>query len=202
MNITIRKETPNDYREAEEVTRKAFWNRYMPGCEEHYLVHKLREADEYLPELSYVAIADGKIVGAIYYATSYILDSNNNKTAVLTFGPVSVLPEYQRKNVGKTLVTETMKLALELHYKAIVICGVPAYYPKFGFLSCQTFGITMPNGATFPAFMAIEFEKGYLQAGKFFEPAIYHTLPRPEVEEYDRIFPEMEKLVLPGQWKK
>ena len=38
-NIIIRLETPADYRAVEELTREAFWNQYVPGCNEHYFVH-------------------------------------------------------------------------------------------------------------------------------------------------------------------
>lgn len=37
--ITIRNEREADYRAVEELTRKAFYNLYVPGCIEHYLVH-------------------------------------------------------------------------------------------------------------------------------------------------------------------
>jgi hypothetical protein len=39
MNIVVRNEAETDYRKAEDITRKAFWNLYFPGCNEHYLVH-------------------------------------------------------------------------------------------------------------------------------------------------------------------
>lgn len=42
MNITIRPETVNDHRIVEELTRNAFWDLYVPGCNEHYLVHLMR----------------------------------------------------------------------------------------------------------------------------------------------------------------
>ena len=37
--ITIRNETESDFREVEILTRKAFWNVNVPGCDEHYLAH-------------------------------------------------------------------------------------------------------------------------------------------------------------------
>ena len=46
-NLIIRKETKNDYYDTELMTMRAFWNLHGPGCNEHYLVHKLREAAEY-----------------------------------------------------------------------------------------------------------------------------------------------------------
>ena len=50
-HIIIRKETKEDDYAAELMTMRAFWNIHNPGCNEHLLVHKLREAEEYLPEL-------------------------------------------------------------------------------------------------------------------------------------------------------
>jgi putative acetyltransferase len=35
MDITIRLEGPKDHRIVEELTREAFWNLHMPGCDEH-----------------------------------------------------------------------------------------------------------------------------------------------------------------------
>jgi putative acetyltransferase len=35
----IRNEQIKDLREVEELTRKAFWNLNVPGCNEHYIVH-------------------------------------------------------------------------------------------------------------------------------------------------------------------
>ncbi|MDZ7836135.1 MAG: GNAT family N-acetyltransferase [Alkalibacterium sp.] len=50
-DIVIRKETEADYYAVERMTQLAFWNKYKPGCEEHYLVHQLRQDSAYLPEL-------------------------------------------------------------------------------------------------------------------------------------------------------
>ena len=35
--LQIRNETEKDYAIVEQITREAFWNLYVPGCEEHYL---------------------------------------------------------------------------------------------------------------------------------------------------------------------
>ncbi|MNP07147.1 hypothetical protein D3C76_991610 [compost metagenome] len=40
--IKIRNEEKTDYEKVEEITRKAFWNLYVLGCDEHYLVHVMR----------------------------------------------------------------------------------------------------------------------------------------------------------------
>ncbi len=37
------------------------------------------------------------------YTKAKLVDENNNEKEILTFGPISILPEYQRKDYGKNL---------------------------------------------------------------------------------------------------
>lgn len=37
--ICIRNERKEDYEAVERITREAFYNVYVPGCMEHYLIH-------------------------------------------------------------------------------------------------------------------------------------------------------------------
>lgn len=97
MDLTIRKENINDYRVVEELTREAFWNLNVPGCDEHYLVHILRNHPDFISEMDFVAEADNRIVGNIMYTRSYVVDENSNRLDTLTFGPLTVLPGYQRQ---------------------------------------------------------------------------------------------------------
>lgn len=46
--IKIRIEEETDYKKVEEITRNAFWNLYIPGCIEHYLVHVMRSHKDFL----------------------------------------------------------------------------------------------------------------------------------------------------------
>ena len=56
----------------ESVAKRAFWNLNMPGCDEHYLVHRLWNEPCYISELSLAAEVDNKIVGAILYSKAKI----------------------------------------------------------------------------------------------------------------------------------
>lgn len=201
-NIVIRPEKKEDYFDAEFMTKKAFWNLHKPGCDEHYLVHLLRDSEDYVEELSRVAELDGKIVGGIYYSKAYILDGED-KVEILTFGPLCVEPEYQNKGIGGKLLKETINIARDKGYQCIVIFGVPEYYPKHGFKTCDHFGITTKDGKNFDAFMGYEIvPDAFLNVkGRFFESEVFEQLNPDEVEEYDQKFPYMEKLVLPGQWQ-
>ena len=59
--VEIRPERPEDYRDVERMTQLAFWNKYRMGCDEHYLVHRLRSSRDYLPEISRIAVKDGEV---------------------------------------------------------------------------------------------------------------------------------------------
>ena len=99
--ITIRNEKEAKYKKVEEITRKAFYNQYIPGCTEHYLVHIMRKHEDFIPELDFVIEVDGQVIGNIMYTKAKLVDENKNEKQILTFGPISILPEYQRKGYGK-----------------------------------------------------------------------------------------------------
>ena len=73
MAITIRHETPADYFAVETLIRNAFWNLYVPGCEEHYLAHQIRKHPDYLPDLSFLLELDNEIIGSIFYTRSCVM---------------------------------------------------------------------------------------------------------------------------------
>ena len=199
--IEIREETEDDRYQVELMTQHAFWNKYRPGCNEHYLVHKLRQDRDYLPELSRIALKDGAVIGCIMYSKARVVDGTDTHE-VITFGPLCVEPEWQGSGVGELLLRETMKLAADQGYKGIVIFGEPDYYPRFGFKTCDNFHITTADGKNFNAFMAYELVKGSMKGikGKFYEAKVFEKLLEEEVEEFNQRFPKLTKVNFPGQW--
>ncbi|HHZ13421.1 MAG TPA: GNAT family N-acetyltransferase [Clostridiales bacterium] len=195
--IHLRKECPSDYRTVEELVREAFWinTGIRDVIDEPLITHKLRLSPDFIPELDYVAEIKGKIVGHIIYSKAKIVDNEDRETMVLTFGPLSVLPEYQHKGVGRALMTYTIAEARRLGYRAIVIFGHPDYYPRFGFRRAAEFGLTTSSGHTFDPFMALELYPGALDGikGKFFESPVFN-INTEEAREFDKAFPYKEKL--------
>lgn len=174
MNIIIRKERPEDYWETEHMTLRAFWNIHGPGCNEHLLVRKIRASEDYLPELSRVAEADGRIVGAIYYTKAKVVDGDKVHD-IITFGPLAIEPTLQNTGIGRMLLEETIKLAKEAGYIGICITGEPNYYPKRGFVTCDKFGITDETGNNFDALMALPLNKEAFRSvhGKLIESDVF-----------------------------
>ena len=124
--LIIRNETEKDYQTVEEITRNAFYNLYVPGCVEHYLVRIMRGHEDFIPELDFVAELDGQVIGNIMYTRARLVDEAGNEKPILTFGPVCVLPKYQRKGYGKKLMEHSFERAVSLGYDVIVIFGSPA----------------------------------------------------------------------------
>lgn len=122
----IRLETTNDYAEVENLTREAFWNVYTPGCNEHYFVHVMRSHKDFIPELDFVIELDGKIIGNIMYTRSKLIDKNGEEKTVISFGPLSIHPDFQRQGYGKALIEHSFSKACELGYDAVVILVIRA----------------------------------------------------------------------------
>lgn len=202
MNLTIGPENERDYEEVENLTREAFWDVYKPGCDEHLLAHKLRKIPAFIPELDYVAVLGSRIVGNIMYSRAKVVDGAANEHEVIIFGPLSVLPGYQKKGIGSALVNRTKTLAKELGYRGIVIYGNPAYYHRFGFVNAGDFKITTADGVNFEEFMALELYPGALHgiAGKLHEDRVF-MIDQEELFLFERKYPHREKHVTDTQLK-
>ncbi|MDF2821358.1 MAG: GCN5-related N-acetyltransferase [Clostridiales bacterium] len=196
LDIIVRLEEEKDYRKVEEITRAAFSypgrvERGGIGCPfEHWMVHALRKKDGII-ELSYVAEVNGTIVGHVIYSNARVEKTDGKIVHVINFGPLSVHPEYQKLGIGKALMNATIAKATELGFGAILFFGRPKYYPQFGFVEAEKYGITDCGGDNYPAFMAMELKNGYLEnvQGRFYESSIYDdSLNRDAVKEFDKVF--------------
>ena len=193
MDIILRLEEEKDYRIVENLTREAFWNNHVPGCDEHLLIHNLRKSKDFVKELDFVAVLNEAIIGNIVYVKSKIL-KNDIEHTVLTFGPLSVLPEYQNKGIGSKLINHTIKLAKEMGYKAIIIYGDPEYYKRFGFKISKEYNITNKDQKYSVALLVLELYSDALNGieGIFNEGDVY-IVNKDELEEFDKNFKVKEK---------
>ncbi|MGN1415757.1 MAG: GNAT family N-acetyltransferase, partial [Oscillospiraceae bacterium] len=174
-------------------------NLNMPGCSEHYLAHILRSHEDFIPELDFVAIQD-KIVGSIMYTKSQLIDEYGHKKNILTFGPLAVLPRFQRQGYGKMLLEHSFRIAADMGYDAIVIFGSPANYIGRGFKSCRRYNVCLDNDYFPTAMLVKELKEGALDGRKYIyrESPAYNFDPA-EADEYDKLFPPKEKKILPCQ---
>ena len=167
--LTIRQENKNDYEEVYNVIKTAFETAEHSDGNEKDLVVALRKSDNFIPELSLVAVIDNKIVGYILFTKIKI-----GKQEELALAPLGVLPEYQKQGIGRTLIQEGNKKVKELGYHYSVVLGSDKYYPKFGYVSAKEYGIVAPFDVPDENFMAIKLNdtdieiKGIVQYAKEF----------------------------------
>jgi len=67
-------------------------------------------------------------------------------------------------------------------FGAVLIVGIPDYYPKLGFERASHYGLTFAGSSITDAFMAYELVPGYLRGGGVFQ---FHYLA-PEYGQSDK----------------
>ncbi len=199
--MKIRQETKADERIVEEIIREAFWNLYVPGCDEHYLAHCMRNHPDFISEMNFVAeLENGEVVGSIMYSKSYVIDEQENKIDTVTFGPLCVLPKYQRKGIGTALINHTKEIAIKNNVAAIIILGHPHNYCKHGFKNTRDFNITDAEGNYPYGQLVLELKKDVFanKKWKFITSPVFYLDPK-KAQEFDKKFPPKAKKYQPSQ---
>ena len=200
QNIIIRNETPADYRTVENLTREAFWNVYRPGCLEHYVLHTFRTDPAFVPELDLVMEKDGEIMGHVMYVRSAIKTDDGRTIPIMTFGPISIAPQFNRQGYGKVLLEYSMEKAKEMGAGALAITGNIDFYGKSGFVVSKNRGVRYEDDPDADYFLIAELEPGFLNGitGTYKDPDGYFV-DENGAEAFDAAFLPKEKLKLPGQ---
>ena len=202
-DYTIRLEKKEDYDAVEFMIRESFWNVYHPGCSEHYVMHVLRNDPAFVRELDFVMEQEGRLIGQNMFMKTVILADDGRVIPILTMGPICITQELKRKGYGKKLLDYSLEKAAALGYGAVLFEGNIRFYGKSGFDYAGNFGIRyhdLPEGADASFFLCKELIPGYLDGitGVYQTPQGYYV-DDADVEDFDRTFPEKEKLKLPGQ---
>lgn len=128
MKILIREETPEDIKPIREVTIAAFAQLEISNQTEHFIIEALRASGALV--LSLVAESGGQVVGHIAFSP---LTLSDRSCGWYGLGPVSVLPGWQRKGIGKQLIETGLERLKERGARGCCLVGHPEYYRKFGF---------------------------------------------------------------------
>ena len=199
----IRLERKEDNAKVEELAREAFWNVYRPGCLEHYVLHVMRDTEDFVPELAFVMEKDGEIIGQNVFVKAKIKADDGRELPIMTMGPISIAPAYKRQGYGKILLDYSLEKAKKYGAGALCFEGNIDFYGKSGFTFASDFGIRyhgLPAGEDASFFLCKELISGYLDGitGEYATPQIYFV-DEEEADVFDQKFPYKEKLKLPGQ---
>jgi putative acetyltransferase len=165
--LTIRDETSADIDTIIAVTEAAFRDSGLPGeRNEQYVFAPLRDAGALT--ISLVAEEAGRIVGHIAFSPAVISDGT---TGWYTLGPVSVLPERQRRGIGSALIREGLDRLKATGARGSVLVGHPDYYPRFGFVHRDDLGY---EGIPPEVVFALSFD-GHYPVGVVTDHPAFHT---------------------------
>jgi len=179
------------------IDRDTFWGIDDP-CDVPLVTHKMLDSADYMPELHFAAEVDGILAGHILYSRSKIVAPDGSETAIVSFGPLSVLPQYRNIGVGKALLRRSLDEACAQGHSAVAILGEPDYYPSVGFLRGGDCGLTVMQGKTFDALMVYPLYEGALDgiSGELIESEVFDDLPLAEVEALNATLPPREPPVM------
>ena len=205
-NVVIRREREVDHFAVENLIRESFWNVYRPGCQEHFVIHRLREDPAFVKELDFVMEQDGRLIGQNMFMRAHIQADDGRRVPIMTMGPICIANDLKRQGYGKLLLDYSLEQAAALGCGALCFEGNILFYGKSGFTYARDFGIRyhdLPAGADDSFFLCRELIPGYLRGvtGEYGPPEGYFAADR-EPEDFARFeagFPPKEKQKLPGQ---
>jgi len=134
-----------------EVTIAAFKTLPISNQTEQFIINSLRAADALT--ISLVAEIDERVVGHVAFSPVTISDGSIGWYGL---GPVSVLPEYQKQGIGKSLVNKGLSLLKELCGQGCALVGDPNYYKRFGF---RNYPELVHEGIPQEVFLALPFNE-------------------------------------------
>lgn len=149
-SFIIRDETRADAAAISAVTIAAFETLRISNHTEQFIIEDLRCAGAL--SVSLIAEADGAVVGHIAFSPVSLSDGPGDWYGL---GPVSVLPEYQRRGIGKALIEAGLLRLKALGAGGCCLVGHPEYYRKFGFQNIP--GLVL-EGVPPEVFFALSFD--------------------------------------------
>ena len=143
LSVRIRIETSGDEPGIRLVHELAF-----PGPEEALIVDEIRESALEGWQSIIAVDAVERIVGHALLSPCIVEDDDGSPLGtVLAVGPIAVLPQYQFRGVGSSLMQAAAGLAVARGVPALVLLGQPLYYQRFGFSPARALGLLPPAEA-------------------------------------------------------
>ena len=149
----VRIEQPGDRDIVRALNEHAFG-----GREEADIVEALHRANAVVVAL--VAEVGAAIVGHILF--SPVTVEHANTPPLVGLAPMAVAPRYQKQGIGSVLVREGVARCRAAGVGGVVVLGHAEYYPRFGFVPAQQFGLRCEYDVPADVFMALELTHGAL----------------------------------------
>ena len=171
--IVIRPECDADHAAIAEVVGAAFVGH---PDEVVSFVERIRASEQFIPELALVAEDSSGVIAHVML--SWVGVEGGSRTRILDLTPMSVRPDRQRIGVGARLIRDALGRAEEAGEPAVMVEGVPAYYPRFGFEQASALGFISPHPKIPDDAFMVKRLPGYSPdlAGRIIYPAAFDAL--------------------------
>ena len=171
--VVIRPERDADHPAIAEVVRAAFVEH---PDEVASFVERIRASERFIPELALVAEDSSGVIAHVML--SWVGVEGGSRTRILNLTPMSVRPDRQRIGVGSQLIRDALGRAEEAREPSVMVEGVSAYYPRFGFERASALGFTSPHPKIPDDAFMVKRLPGYSPdlAGRIVYPAAFDAL--------------------------
>ena len=152
--LTIRPETHRDYKDIVSLVLRSFkeGTDYSDGTDIVALIEEIRDSEYYIPELSFVAELDGRIVGHFLFSrfplskTPQGIHGVAKDTDIVMLAPVSVHIDFLRQGVGTAMLKLGIEKVREMGFSGIIVEGNYKFYNTVGFRTSSEYNIFPVSG--------------------------------------------------------
>ena len=152
--ITIRPEEHKDYKSIVSLILRSFQEGtdYSDGTDIIALVEEIRDSKYYIPELSFVAELDNKVVGHFLFSKFPLSPTregghgDGTDSEIVMLAPVSVHKDYFRQGIGSAMLEMGIEEVKKKGYKGITVEGNYNFYNRVGFRTSSEYGIFPTSG--------------------------------------------------------
>jgi putative acetyltransferase len=95
------------------------------------------------PSLSLLAFIANKPVGHVLFTKVAIASASRHVPAAI-LAPLAVLPEFQRRGVGRALIEQGASMLTATGVQMLFVLGDPNYYTRCGFVPAAPHGLRAP----------------------------------------------------------
>lgn len=153
-NVTIRPEERRDYKDIVSLVLRSFreGTDYSDSTDIVALIEEIRMSEYYIPELSFVAELDGRIVGHFLFSRFPISPTKEGghgdaaDTEIVMLAPVSVHADYLRRGIGSAMIKQGIDKVKEMGFKGITVEGNFRFYNNVGFRTSSEYNIFPTSG--------------------------------------------------------
>lgn len=156
--VTIRAENS-----ADTIAREALLDRAFGRSRNRKTSQRIRDGRLPAEGLAFTALSkSGRVIGTL---RMWNVIAGSAGPALL-LGPLAVDGRYQRRGIGRELITHALNMAKVLGHASVLIVGDEPYYNRFGFTRNLVADLHLPGPVDRDRFLGVELAPGALDGAE------------------------------------